>query len=238
MLETLLSHLNMARLSVGAAAVVAMVGCTGVVENKGTPLTPEQQMAQQSWLNQAYPHLSTDCGGCHAGTIAADPTFLMGADPLTVRQTLLAYTPQVVDLDAPQSSRILNKGVHDGPALQAQEASDILQWITLEKAAAAVGDTTPTLETSPFTILLCTGGEPDNMQGTCPTNHVALSDVGIAGGGRDRLRRAGTRLGHLRQRAPALGRNERRVHGAPAVRLAPRRRRRPRSPMTSTGSST
>nr|HEX4317854.1 hypothetical protein [Kofleriaceae bacterium] len=184
MLETLVKHLDMVRLSVLAAVIVA-TACTGVVNDihtsgsDGTPLTPEQQMAEAAWEQSAYPAM-TVCTGCHGGSMA-NVAFLQGSNALDARTTILGYNPQVVNLDAADSSRILTKGLHDGPALGADAATAILQWITLEKAAAAVGDTTPTLETTQFDVLPCTGGLPDNGSGTCPTNHVPLDALGLPG---------------------------------------------------------
>lgn len=183
MLETLVRHLDMVRLSVLAAVVVA-TACTGVVNDvhqgsNGMPLTPEQQMAQAAWVNSAYPAMEV-CTGCHSGSMP-NVAFLQGSDALDARTTILGYNPQVVNLDAPDSSRILTKGLHDGPALGADTATAILQWVTLEKEAAAVGDMTPTLETTEFNVLPCTGGLPDNGSGTCPTNHVPLDSLGLAG---------------------------------------------------------
>jgi hypothetical protein len=120
------------------------------------------------------------CTGCHAGSMP-NVAFLEGSAALDARTTILGYNPQVVNLDAPDSSRILTKGLHDGPALGADAATAILQWVTLEKEAAAVGDMTPTLETTQFNVLPCTGGLPDNGSGTCPTNHVPLDSLGLAG---------------------------------------------------------
>src|SRR5512141_886287 len=83
MLDTLLRHLPMVRLSVGALAVMALVGCTGRVDDGGNSenLTPEQQPARLKWEQKAYPVLSVNCQGCHAGSTVG-VAFLAGADAL------------------------------------------------------------------------------------------------------------------------------------------------------------
>lgn len=195
MLETLVKHLDMVRLSAGAAAIIAMVatGCVGSIAQPGGddqgsngPLTPEQAMAKDAWEHEAYPELNNSCAGCHNGNMPGAPAFLAGAGSpdeaavLMVRDTLIAFTPAVVNLDAVASSRILTKGLHSGPALLADQNTKILDWLTKEKAAQmSTGDQPPTLETAPFSIVPCTGGNAGDP--TCPINHVPLDSVGGTG---------------------------------------------------------
>jgi hypothetical protein len=182
MLDTLLKHLDMVRLSVGAAAILVLVGCTGLIEGKDDPgVTPEEQAARDQWVNQALPAFqSATCVTCHQGQQGAAVAFLSGTSDLDIRNTLLTFDPQVVNLDAAQSSRVLTKGAHAGPALDAQYVSPILTWIQAEQAAAgaAGGGGTTTLTTMPFTPLLCTSGTSGSP--TCPINHVGLADVGMS----------------------------------------------------------
>lgn len=187
MLATLLKHLDMVRLSVGAVVLVAMVGCTGLIQDTGNGLTPEQQKAQDVWIAKAAPIFKAQCGACHAGS-QADIAFIAGATDLDIRDTLVKFDPQVVNFDAPQSSRVLTKGAHAGPALGAQDSSDILEWIQDERDAATKGagsgSSGPTLETTPFMPLLCTSGTAGDISGCgtggacCPINHVDLTNLG------------------------------------------------------------
>jgi hypothetical protein len=75
----------------------------------------------------------------------------------------------VINLSAPQSSRMLTKGAHTGPALEAKEASDILSWIVAERDAR--GTTTMPIRTEKFTAMLCTTAP-------CPVNTVDLTALG------------------------------------------------------------
>jgi mono/diheme cytochrome c family protein len=175
MLDTLLRHLPMVRLSVGALAAVALTtlaACNGLIDGGGGNLTPEQASARSAWTNKAWPHLQAQCAGCHSGS-QTDIAFLAGGDALKVRDTLMNYAVQVVNLEAPESSRLLTKGAHAGPALTAEESADILEWIQKERDAAGVMPDQG-LQTGKFTPLLCTGGVPGDA--TCPINHVTLID--------------------------------------------------------------
>jgi hypothetical protein len=183
MLDTLLRHLDMVRLSIGAVAMVALVGCTGLIQGGNSNeqgLSPEEKVARDKWVNLALPAFqSSTCTTCHGGTM---PTvaFLAGTADLDIRTTILGFTPGVVNTDAPQSSRVLTKGAHAGPALDAVAASNILEWIQAEQAAAgaSTGGGTTTLTTAPFTPIYCTGGTSGSA--TCPFNHVSLVDAGMS----------------------------------------------------------
>lgn len=177
MLETLVRQLNMVRLSVGLAALL-MVGCTGLIDDGSGGLTPEQAAARRAWTDKATPAL-VNCVACHNGS-RANIGFLVGTGDFEVRDALIAFEPAVVNLEAPQSSRLLTKGPHEGPSLSATETSDILEWIRAERdAAGSVGEPTPTLETARFTPAICTSGTPPAP--TCPVNDVDLADLGLPG---------------------------------------------------------
>lgn len=184
MLETLVRQLNMVRLSAGALAMIALlggVGCTGLIDDGSEGLSAEEALARRMFIEKASPVLSTTCVSCHNGS-RPGVGFLVGAGDLELRATLIAFDPPVINLTAPQSSRILTKGVHDGPALTAIETSDVLEWIRAEKDAQPdPGETDPTanLETAQFTPVICTSGTPPAP--TCPTNDVDLTDVGLPG---------------------------------------------------------
>jgi hypothetical protein len=145
-------------------------------------------MAEQAFVQQAYPALQT-CTGCHAGEMAG-VGFLAGSDALAARLSLLAFTPEVVNLQAPQSSQLLTRGVHNGPALPTASVTPILNWMQLEQAAINGSGGTTLLETVHFTPMLCSvgsgtigsgSGSGDPLAG-CPVNTVALDSVGVPGG--------------------------------------------------------
>src|SRR6185312_5579440 len=171
MLDTLLKHLPMVRLSAGVLVAVALTACNGLIDGNGSgSLTPEQQAAMTAWTKQAYPHLSQQCVGCHSGS-ETDIAFLAGGTAAAVHDSLMTFNVQVVNLDAPESSRLLTKGAHAGPALTAVESADILEWIQKERDAAGVMPDMG-LQTGQFAPLLCTSGNPGDA--TCPVNHVGL----------------------------------------------------------------
>jgi cytochrome c553 len=182
MLETLFRHLDMVRLSAGAIAMIALVGCTGLIDGGSDGLTAQQREAKARWKNDALPALRTSCVVCHNGS-RAGVGFLEGASDDDIHTKVLAWDPAVVNLDAPGSSRLITKDAHEGPALTAEQTSAVLQWIQSEREGQASDPTTgtPTLVIPKFAVTLCTGGLPDNAAGTCPTNHVSLSalpDIG------------------------------------------------------------
>lgn len=179
MLETLVRQLHLVRLCAAASVVIAM-GCTGLIAGGGAEdLTPEQAAAREAWLSEAQPVLAQNCAVCHNGS-RANIGFLEGADAMAQQTDLLSYEPLVVNLTAPQSSRILTKGLHEGPALSAAQTSSILQWIQKQKdAEGSTGGEGLSLETEAFVPLVCTAGAPGTTD--CPYNNVALDKVGIAG---------------------------------------------------------
>lgn len=168
------------------ALVFALAACTGSItgDDDGTTGTgtPEQAIAKQKWHDDAYPTFNTVCIACHGGSMVAAPAFVKATDEGTMRTTLLAWTPTVVNIDAPQSSRVLSKGAHEGtPALDATQTSNILSWAQAEKDAAnATGTTEVTITTAKITPLICTGGVA-GVDSTCPINHIDLKDVGLTG---------------------------------------------------------
>jgi hypothetical protein len=97
--------------------------------------------------------------------------YLAGASDLERRDTLIAYMPAVINLSAPKSSRMLTKGAHTGPALDATEASDILSWIVAERDAR--GTMTMPIRSDKATAMLCTTAP-------CPINTIDLTALGQA----------------------------------------------------------
>lgn len=183
MLETLVRHLDMVRLTVAASAF-ALLGCTGLID---APPPTKAEIARQLWVEKALPALKSieaNCITCHGGAAPRPMVeFLGGASDLEIRSTILAFDPPVLSIDAPQSSRLLTKGQHEGPPIVGQYKSDVQEWIQAEKEAAADGPDGPGtlgLRTQDFTISICTGGLPG--QPTCPINELSLEDLGEGAG--------------------------------------------------------
>jgi hypothetical protein len=175
MLETLCRHLDMVRLSAAGALVIALVGCTGLVDGGSDGMTSQQRDAISKFVTSAMPVLNQDCVTCHNGS-RAGVGFLVGSDAAGIHDTLMAFQPPVVNLDAASSSQIVTKGLHEGPQLTVDESAKLLDWLFAERDAANHNPDNPIqqLATRPFAVQLCTAGLPDNAQGTCPTNHVSL----------------------------------------------------------------
>ena len=157
--------------------LLAVIGaCTGEIQSQnlvGLPIT--EQLAQQSWSEKAMPILGVKCLMCHDGSMPMIG-YIAGEDDLARRETLVSYVPRVVNLTAPQSSRMITKGAHTGPALDVTEASDILIWVRAE--AKARPDTTPPLRTATITPMVCPAGTDPAM---CPVNMIDLTPLGAAG---------------------------------------------------------
>jgi hypothetical protein len=156
----------------GPIALVALAGCSGqILSDNLEGLSPEEAVAQDLWVSKALPVLEMRCSMCHGGSMPM-VAYIAGADDLAKRETLVLYQPRIVNLGAPQSSRILTKGGHEGPALEATEASDILQWIIAESAARPPPPPIRSMQTTP---MVCVPPTP------CPTNTIDLSSLGVSG---------------------------------------------------------
>lgn len=162
----------------GLFALPLLVGCTGEIQSEnlvGLPIT--EQVAQQAWVEKALPILATKCIMCHDGSMP-NIGYIAGDDDLARRDTLVSYVPRVVNLGAPQSSRIVTKGAHTGPALDVTETTDIVVWIRAESKARP--DDSPPLRTAMTTPQLCTDPSMVGMA-ACPINMVDLTALGAAG---------------------------------------------------------
>jgi hypothetical protein len=159
--------------------LLLVVGCTGTIDSSIPPgVPPEQARAVTLWAKKALPVFKAECTSCHDGTmpgVPPAPAYLMGASDLEIRDTILAFMPSLIKLSSPKASPVLGKGSHEGPALSAQGASDILIWINAERDARPPG---PVIETPQLTPQPCTAGNPGDV--TCPINHIDLSMLGTA----------------------------------------------------------
>ncbi len=119
MLDTLMRHLDMVRLSVGLAAVIALSACHGLISGsaEGGGATPEGQAAVTAWTDDALPVFKANCVACHTGQYQGQAFLMAGQRSDDMRTALLNFNPQVVDINDPQGSRVLSKGTHEGPAL-------------------------------------------------------------------------------------------------------------------------
>jgi cytochrome c553 len=181
MLETLYRHLDMVRLSAAGIAMIAMIGCTGLVDGGSDGKTKEQRAALDAWQKSALPVLRQNCETCHNGSREMVGFLIGGTDDMAVHDSLMNYTPTVVNLDATSSSRILNKGLHEGPQLTSDQLSSLLLWIQAERDSVSHDPDHPQaqLATMPIQVQLCPTGQLDTT--TCPINHIPLSAVPDAG---------------------------------------------------------
>ncbi len=178
----------MARPTILLCSVALGFGCSGTIDEGAAVanLTPSQQLALNAWLTMAEPAFVADtCVSCHdpdsptfnAGSADGAPPYLMGSSDIAERDNVIATTPPVVNLSSPRASLVLMKGVHEGPALDAPSASDILTWIQYEHDAREGSAMLPT--TMPYTMMDCVSGSAGSA--TCPINSIDLTSAGAAG---------------------------------------------------------
>lgn len=181
MLETLCRHLDMVRLSAAGLLMFTLVGCVGLIDGGSDGLSSQQRIARDKWENGALPVFRANCETCHNGSRANVGFLIGGADDFAVRDSLMNYQPAVVNLEAASSSRILTKGLHEGPQLTAEQSSALLLWVQAERDAVNhdPDHPMPVLATPAAPVQLCTAGVPGDP--TCPTNHIALSMIPDAG---------------------------------------------------------
>jgi hypothetical protein len=168
------------------AALIALVGgCTGQIEEDVPEgITPEQEAARKAWVVGAQPVLSANCASCHGGSMPAVAWLEGGDDVNAQKEDLLTYTSAttmvtpLVNFGAPQTSLLIKKGGHDGPALTAGQASGILDWIQKERDATPAVSGFPVM-TPAIAMMPCTAGAPGTP--TCPLNIIPLDDQGAPG---------------------------------------------------------
>ncbi len=148
MLETLIRHLDMVRLTLGAVVLAATVlsGCVGIIgDDPDDGMTPNQRKAREAFTKKAYPVLTTNCAGCHATLTNAD--FLKGSNALEVYATITGFEPSMINFIDSAKSRIVTKAEHSGPAFattakMGQTDSDyeiMLDWLRAEQRAGGDG---------------------------------------------------------------------------------------------------
>ena len=152
------------------AVAVAAAGCemTGELHGSETPNPgvdagdDTAQIARAAFDDDVAPLLQGFCGACHS---AADSVGFMAPNP--DMYSSVTTWPLLVDLENHSSSRLLSKGVHDGPAWTADQRAVIGDWLGLETIAAGV---VPVVEpeTAPFSPIV-------------GINTVDLAQIGMAG---------------------------------------------------------
>jgi hypothetical protein len=116
---------------IGFAAATALLG--GCIDDASeSPIEARRSEAERAWMQEARPVLDSACSSCHAGG-APEMAFLAGNSPQAQRATLLGSA--TVELSSVFGSRILTKGVHEGPALTAEQTSAILVGLPAERDA-------------------------------------------------------------------------------------------------------
>ncbi len=126
---------------------VMATGCTGLVEGWTEPGASDDieadagaaaVSARALFDRDVLPMLSTTCSGCHA---AGDPAWMR---PLPDEYSTIMGWPRLVDVATPATSVLLTKGMHQGPAWTAEQATPILAWIEAERDEHPVEETIET----------------------------------------------------------------------------------------------
>jgi hypothetical protein len=159
------------------ALVTLGTACTGEIQSDNLEgLPPAEQVARTAWVEKALPVFTTACNSCHGGSMPMI-AYVAGADDLMKRDTLVNYVPRIVNLGAPQSSRVLTKGDHTatggGPALLSTQATDILTWILAESKAHPV----TAIRSAQFTPMMTTTVDLSPL-GTPATLSFTVQQVG------------------------------------------------------------
>ena len=95
--------------------------------------TPKKTDAERAWRDDVLPVMEASCISCHSvpavDGIATNP-FLAGNNGWQIRDALLGSG--IVDIATPQTSFLLTKGAHMGPALSVDEMRLIIDWLAAE----------------------------------------------------------------------------------------------------------
>jgi hypothetical protein len=147
MLETLIRHLDMVRLTLAVVlAATVLSGCVGIIgDDPDDGLTVNQRKARDLFASKAYPILTASCSSCHASLANAD--FLRGNNALEVYTTIKGFEPALINFIDSAKSRIVTKAEHNGPAFAptakvGQTDSDyeiMLDWLRAEQRAGGDG---------------------------------------------------------------------------------------------------
>jgi hypothetical protein len=144
-----------------ASLAVALTACAGDITGGGGD-DAALAAAKAKFTADVEPILDGFCGACHVGMANID---FMRPEP-DMRSRIMTWE-NLVKLDAPTGSELLNKGPHTGPALTPDQAAVMLDWIELEVVAAG-GEPAATVET-------------DKITPTPGLNMVDLGAIGLTG---------------------------------------------------------
>ncbi|HUS33275.1 MAG TPA: hypothetical protein VMZ53_32455 [Kofleriaceae bacterium] len=167
---------------VAVAASLCLVGCLG---DPASPTTTTLT-AREAFDQRAWPSLST-CAGCHGNQPAID--FLAPGTADGAYTTVFAFQPPVIDIEVPSSSLLLTMGKHTGPALSADQAAGVLEWLEAERNermpetgnTVRVGPVLPTPGTA-ITLDLGINGAQLTLMPEASEAGLYFSHVTIAGG--------------------------------------------------------
>src|SRR5687768_7686213 len=128
------------RLPLASLAVALTAGaCAGNITGGGDGAAVAA--ARAKFTADVAPILDGFCAACHVGMPNID---FMRPEP-DVRTRILEWDG-LVNLDAPASSELMNRGPHTGPALTPDQSAIFLDWLALEVIAAG-GEPAETVET-------------------------------------------------------------------------------------------
>jgi hypothetical protein len=189
MLETLIRHLDMVRLTLGALLLAVLAsGCVGIIgDDPDDGQTANQRKARELFIGKAYPVMMAACGGCHIALANAD--FLKGANPLEVYTGIKSFSPAQINFIDSAKSRIVTKAEHSGPAFSVtakmgQTDSDyeiMLEWLRAEQRASGdgsgggsggTGSGPVYILSSKIKPMVCTGNRAQ-----CPVNEISLQGI-------------------------------------------------------------
>jgi mono/diheme cytochrome c family protein len=104
----------------------------------GATTAPPGSAAAEYFKSTVFPAVVEACNSCH-GTGSIGPQFL-GPDADQAYSNVKTFSAIVTD---PKESRFLNKGEHAGPALTADQAAKVTDWLELELEAEPQTDDPP-----------------------------------------------------------------------------------------------
>jgi mono/diheme cytochrome c family protein len=111
------------------AAIVILLAACSTSEPKSSTTTAELT-ADEAWVQLALPVLTANCIACHGDNPSfGSINFLGGSTAFEIRDTLLASG--IVD-EGMSTSRLLTKGLHEGPHFDGAQLQSIVTWLELE----------------------------------------------------------------------------------------------------------
>jgi mono/diheme cytochrome c family protein len=189
MLETLIRHLDMVRLTLSAVLLAVLAtGCVGIIGDEASDgLSVNQRKARSLFIEKALPTMKANCAGCHATLPNLD--FLKGATDLEVYAALKEHQPAVINYIDGTKSRLVTIAEHSGPAFSTTAKAGaidsdyevMLEWLRAEQRAS--GDVpidggtgkpgSPTyILTEKITPVVCTG-----TRAACARNELTLQGI-------------------------------------------------------------